>query len=83
MTLANGSSKRTLKSNSTLADTGNSFIRNGSLAILDNGGNINLFPFNRSLCGGKDFLDRARNLGTDTITRNKGDKVITLEKLNY
>lgn len=79
VTLTNGSSKRTLESNGTLTDTGNSFIRDGSLTVLDNGGNINLFPFNRSLCGGKDFLDRTRNLGTNTITRDEGDKVITLE----
>lgn len=80
MTLTDGGGKRTLKSNGTLTDTSNSFIRDGSLTILNNGGYINLFPLNRSLCGSKDFLDRARNLGTNTITRNKGDKVITLEK---
>lgn len=79
VTLTNGSGKRTLESNGTLADTGNSLIRDGSLTVLDNGGNINLFPFNRSLCGGKDFLDRTRDLGTNTITRDKGDKVVTLE----
>jgi spore coat protein CotH len=57
VTLTDGSSKGALESNSTLTNTGNGFIRNGSLTILDNRCDINFFPFDRSLCSSKDFLD--------------------------
>ena len=77
VTLTDGGSKRTLKSDKVLLDGVNSITGNGSLSIDKDGGNINRFPLNWDLGRLVNLLDSLRNFRTDTITLNQGDSIVT------
>jgi len=78
MSLANGGSEGTLEGDLVLLNVLNGSIGDGSLAVLDNGGNVDRLPSNGGLCGGEDVLDGLRDLGANTVTLDQADQEVTI-----
>lgn len=78
MSLTDRGSKRTLKGDKVLADRVDSSLRNGSLAIDKDGGDINRLPLNRNLGSLVNVLDSLGNLDTNTVSLDQSHGVVAL-----
>jgi hypothetical protein len=78
VTLSDGSSQGSLQSDGVLLDGVDGIGRDGGLSVDKSRGNVNLLPLNGSLSSGEDVLDRLGDLGTDTISGDKSDGVVSL-----
>lgn len=77
--LADGGGERTLEGNLVLSDVLNGSVGDGSLAVLDDGGDVDGFPGNGDLGSAEDVLDGFGDFGANAVTLDQADEVVTLQ----
>lgn len=78
VTLTNGGSEGTLKSNLVLVDGVDGVLGESGLAVDQAGGHVNRNPLNRNLGSSENLLHGLADLGTDTITLDDGNDVVAI-----
>lgn len=81
VTLSNGRSERALESDVVALHARDGLVGDDGLAVLEAGGDVDGLPLDGHVGGAVDVLDRLCDLGTDTVTLNQRDRVLSIAAL--